>query len=204
MIVATSRFIEYSLNLDLEMYITNIPNHMKNLVFIFLFHFILSVSGQTIKENIVDEFTETSKISTSWETLNMSMKSNIYQRVRKLDNSLWLNLKISLGGGSVFAVNEGAELFLKLESDSVITLHNQDFTVTSKGGGAHNFMGSAAQGVSLYFKLSKNDLDLLSRIPIAKFRLYLTKSYIEEGIKSKLANKLKKACDLIKNLPLSK
>ncbi|MBL6949023.1 MAG: hypothetical protein ISR57_00095 [Bacteroidales bacterium] len=174
---------------------------MKNLILIFLFLLSLDLSGQRIKENYIDEFTGQSKVSTSWSNFIMGFSSSIYQRVIRIDNNTYLNLKVSLGLGKVFAVADGAKLLLKLQSDTVITLNNLEYTITSIGGGAYNILGSRAMGASLYFLLSDEFVNIFSNFLVKKMRLYTTDGYYEKEIVPSYADKLKTACNLIKSIP---
>ena len=171
---------------------------LATLMFLFI-SFVLF--GQEIKENYIDEFTGQSKVSTSWKTLYMGFSSTTYQRLYKQDDQTYLNIKMSKGPQSVFAVAEDAMLLLKLLSDTILTLRNLEYTITSTGGGAYNILGSKAQGLSLYFPISKKYLEILSFMLVKKIRIYTTKGYFDQKINSTNAEKLKKACVLILNLP---
>lgn len=142
--------------------------------------------SQTISSK-KDEFTKAMITETSWEKIVMGWQMAGYMRIRKIDNSYYLQFKV-MRNNSVFSVREDAELMLKTLKDSVITLKNIKYEITCRGCGAVGFAGSNGLGVELSFALNDEQIEFLRTNSIDKIRLYASDGYSEEKIKDKNSN----------------
>lgn len=170
---------------------------IKTLVIVLLSISYYQSFGQSIVENQVDEFTNQSIIRSSWEPLSKTMNGSIHFRISKINSFYFLELKMILGqGGSVFAIDEDNQLMFKLSSGDIVTLHNKTYTITCEGCGAVGFVGSTAQGIQVTYPLNDDQVKTLKSSSIEKMRVYRTKDYIEETLKSKYSNNVVNALKL--------
>lgn len=172
----------------------------KFLIFTSCIFFITNASAQKIEEKKIDEFTKSSIIRTSWETLTRgTMKDPLqsYARISRINNSTILDLKLM--AGSVISIEKDARIMLKLENDSVVTLLYPKYQISCTGCGAVGFVGSAAQGLFLQIPLTSDIVALLLNLRVAKIRVYLNGGYVENEVKEKFGDTFKKQLELIKN-----
>lgn len=165
------------------------------LLLIILPSFIFS---QKLERNEVDEFTKKSIKETSWEVCVQNFTMNMFFRVRKVDETILLNMKMMLGAGRVFAIHEGDELMLMLSNDTIVKLQALTSEITCTGCGARGFSGSGAQGIKISFGISKDDLRLLSSFPIKKVRIYTTDGYVESEVNKRRGDVMLDLLGLIK------
>lgn len=158
---------------------------MRFVFIIFLFAPLLS-PAQKIVENKIDDFTKSKVIRTNWETFLIAKQLSGYVRCSQIDERLFLEFKIMLGGGApVFSVKEGESLMLKLNTDSIVSLSIPKSEVSCKGCGAIGLIGSAAHGMHLEFFLTKTTIETLTQNSIVKLRFYTRDGYAESEIKEK-------------------
>ncbi len=171
---------------------------MKKILFIILILIALNGFSQTLIENSIDEFTKASIKRTSWETVMGGMSQTYYLRISKIDSSYFLELKIMMNN-TVFAINKDANLMLKLNNDSLITLKNSDYQITTIGEGAIGYMGSAGLGLhAIYLGLNKSTISVLTAAVLSKVRIYFTDGYKDFERKEKKASLIKNALLLLK------
>lgn len=173
---------------------------MKQIILLTIFFFCsfsIDSYSQKIEQNEVDEFTGDIKKSTSFELLYMGFDFTTYHRFSKINDSYYLNLKIMLASGSVFAIGKDEELMLKLANNEIVKLKNSSYTITSRGGGAKDIIGSNAMGLSVYYRITKTQLETLKKHSLSKIRIYTTENYLEASVKAKKASKFTKAVDLM-------
>ena len=157
-------------------------------------------TAQKLKVDEVDEFTNKSVKRTSWETLNSDFSSNIYLRVSELDGYLILNLKLMKVNKSVLSVHEDMRLMLKMQNDSIVTLHAIESTVSCRGCGAIGlFGGGSAWGIEINYDITESEFYALRNLPVKKIRLYTTDGYIEEDISNKNADLIIRLLYLLEN-----
>lgn len=166
-----------------------------------LFIFISSTTlGQHLITNSTDEFTGKKIKETSIENLAQPFKMSGFTykfSFKKVNDNLYLNLRIMSLSNSVFAIKDGEVLMLKI-SDTVLKLSNSDYVISKKGGsGAPGLSSSTCEGVSLYFPLTSESVDLLKSKPIVKIRLYTTDGFTEQEIKDVADKKVKNALALV-------
>ena len=75
-------------------------------------------------------------------------------RIVKIDSSAAIEIKI-ISPDTNFMIEKDAEVMFKLSNDKVVSLHNSKTAMTCKGCGAISFVGSAAQGIDVFYPISK-------------------------------------------------
>jgi len=159
--------------------------------------FSTSLFAQKIKKREVDKFTKNKVVKTSWETINADLKFTCSIRGTKINESYYLDFKIMMGMGGVFAVPDGESIMLLLENEEVIKIHNPEHTISSVGAGATGMMGSGSDGVFLSCKVAQEQLESIAKSNITKVRIYTTDGYVEANINNRKAKKANKVIDLI-------
>lgn len=160
----------------------------------------LNSFAQKLVTNKKDEFTGRYVKETSVEILSHPFKMSGYSydfRFKSVDTDIYLNLKIMSISNSVFAIKDGNVLMLKMGNDSILKLSNSEYTISQSGKGASGIVGSACQGVSLYFPLSKEDIETIKNTKIVKVRLYTTDGYTEQVVKAVADKRVKDALKLV-------
>jgi predicted nucleotidyltransferase len=168
---------------------------MKNTLLALTFIFTSMYAGAQLAENKVDEFTKKSVKRTTWEKFIYSMKGTAFTRVSRIDSTILLNFKFS--NTDVISIREGAKFMLKTSTDSIVTLNALDYTISCKGCGAINYVGSAAEGVEVTYPISIEQVNYLASNPVTKLRFYTTDGYLEFEIKEKFAKSLQDQLKLI-------
>lgn len=105
------------------------------------------------------------------------MKGQYEYQIIKSDIHYYLRLRIMLG--SIFAVDEGGTIILKLENGKIVTLNDIKYSDTDIDDDAKKFGGSNAMGINLYLAINTEDLEAISNNKIVKIRLYSTDSYVD-------------------------
>lgn len=155
--------------------------------------------SQKIVTDKKDEFTSNTVKETSVENLAQPLKMSGYSykfTFKKVNENVYLGLRIMSLSNSVFAIKDGEVLMLKTE-DTVITLSNLKYEISSRGGAGSGLSSGNSQGVTLYFPLNKEAVDTIKSKSINKLRLYTTDGYSEQDIKAAADKKVKVALDLI-------
>ncbi len=159
---------------------------------ILIFLFILPVicraqddlKSDYLQEDRIDNTTHDTIKRTFWMVLehgNLARHLNTFYRFSCINSEYYLDLKIMEGGDS-FVVAPNAEFKMRLERNIVVTLYNEHYTKSSKGGGARGNWGNGAQGVTLSFKISEFDRAMLLNYYMDKVRLYCTDGYLERRV----------------------
>lgn len=157
--------------------------------------------AQKIVENKIDEFTKHRVIRTSWEELAYKFNGSMYAHTRlsHIDSIYFLELKYV--GNSTNGMMEDAEFMLKLSNDSIVTLRNLKYKLQCTGCGAIGINSAGRLGLDVDFKITPEQLRLLSNNNIVKVRIYLSGGFIEEEISNKDGGKLPKQAALILSSP---
>ena len=153
--------------------------------------FISNIYSQKIKRDIIDEFTDSRIIETSWERMGLGG----FYRFKKVNGTYYFNFKYPRM--NVFSVAEGAKLILKLEDGSRLTLFNSEYEISSIGAGAIGLVSSGTWGVSIYYPVTELELKIFEKINVEKYRIYTSLGYNDIEMKSKHSKKLKKSALLI-------
>ncbi|MES2590918.1 MAG: hypothetical protein V4608_03450 [Bacteroidota bacterium] len=167
---------------------------MKKLIIAVLF--CNSCFAQKITENITDEFTGANIKSTSWEYIYVKLTNTAKVRLRKVDDSYFLELKYNSLGMGLLGSGENNPLMLKT-SDSIYKIYPKVFRSSCVGCGATGFGGSAAIGFAQEYILNKSDILRLLNSPVSKMRIYFTDGFEEAEIDNNSALSLIKMMKLI-------
>lgn len=155
-----------------------------------------SAFAQKLITNKTDEFTGNKVKETSVENLAQPLSGFSYRfSFKKINDDVLFNLRV-ISHGSVFAIKDGEVLMLKT-NDSVIKLSNTEYAISKKGGAGGGLSSSYSEGVSLYFRLDNEAIELIKNKPIIKVRLYTTDGYTEQDVKSAADKRVKEALALI-------
>lgn len=155
-----------------------------------------NVFAQKLITDKTDEFTGNKVKETSVENLAQPLSGIAYRfSFRKINDKLYFNLRV-ISHGSVFAIKDGEVLMLKT-ADSVIKLSNTEYAISKKGGAGGGLSSSYSEGVSLYFKLDNESIELIKSKPIIKVRLYTTDGYAEQDVKASADKRVKDALALV-------
>lgn len=166
------------------------------LTVLIFFGIVIQANGQKLAENKVDDFTNNSVKRTSWETINMDMKFTAYFRLSKINDAMYFDLKMMIGGG-VFAIGEDQELMFKLKDGQIVKLKNLEHTITCRGCGANGLSGSNAHGLKVSYLITAEQAGLLTDSVVEKIRIYTTDGYVEDDLNSKTNSKIQRALALI-------
>lgn len=175
---------------------------MKNALLFTLILFPVLLFSQKIERNEIDEFTGKEIIETSWELLTKDRKAKIasYARYRKIDEILYLDVRMILPYHDFFTVREGDVFYIKFSDDEVITLQNNELTFSGIGKGSIGLSGSEANGIFLSFNItSDKTIQKLKENQINKIRLYTTNGYMNAEVKEKYSKKMNDLTGLISN-----
>lgn len=181
---------------------------MKKIVFVLLFLglFYNNSNAQKIDEKKIDPFTKELIVNTKYETLfktgsfMLSSQSTASYSFLKLNDEYYIQLKITVLQGKVFSVPQGSLFYLKLSGGDVIELKSEKSVISSAGGGATGFVGSAMEGAEVTYKLNDSDIDKLVKSDIVSARVQTSEGYIEDlEIKNKISKVFKKSLELVIN-----
>lgn len=151
--------------------------------------------GQKLEKNEVDEFTKISVKETSWKALWEGMQSQSYVMARQNGDSYFLYFRYM--DGKVLAMEKGAEMLLKTDTDSVIVLKNFEYTISCRGCGAKGLSGSGTEGLQLTFELTQVQMLYLKQHNVTKLRFYTTKNYREFEIPERNQDLIKRELELL-------
>jgi hypothetical protein len=152
--------------------------------------------AQKLITDKTDEFTGKKVKETSVENLAQPLSGIAYRfSFKKIDDNVYFNLRV-ISHGSVFAIKDGEVLMLKT-ADSVIKLSNTEYVISKKGGAGGGLSSSYSEGVSLYFRLNNESVELIKSKAIIKVRLYTTDGYTEQDVKASADKRVKDALALV-------
>lgn len=157
-------------------------------------------NAQELEKNEIDEFTGNKIKNTSWEVITRQMSADMSFRFCQIDSLYSMNIKFmkpTLGTPSYYSVSAGSEFYLKLNDNKVIKAYASKDVMSCFGCGATGFSGSAAMGIDVYFVISKDDLEILSKQSVSKIRFVTNSGKVEFDLQEKKATRILKAADLI-------
>lgn len=162
---------------------------MKKILLIITILCSLQGMTQTLVENKTDDFTKATVKRTSWEKLVYQLsKFTCFIRFSKIDTLYYLDVKI-MEAGNVFSIDKDSKIMLKLSNDTIYTLNNLAYVISSIGDGAIGFVGSQAMGIETsYISFSDRTFKQLETFPIKKIRIYTTDGYLETDVLDKFSN----------------
>lgn len=173
---------------------------MKHLLLIALTAIYLPATAQKLAEDEKDEFTGLQVKETSVEKLAHPFKMSGFSynfAVKKVDDRYYFNLRMMSLNGEVFAIRKDSKFMLRLKNDSVITLLSPSFEVSGKGEAGSGLSASSAQGVSIYYPITKQEISLINASEITKIRVYTSDGFTEQDIKEAGSKKVKAAFSLL-------
>jgi hypothetical protein len=171
---------------------------MKKTLLVILLSIPLLCFAQKLKRNEVDPFTGQVVRQTSWKILRQTWVHTTYFSVRKIGNRELLDIKAMMGaGGTYFSIPRGAYFMIRLQNDSIVTLHNLTPAYASDGQGAIGFYGSAATGISVTYGLDEKEVAMLLKNPATQFRFCTSIGPYTFDLKKSGAEKLRKALALV-------
>ena len=169
-------------------------------LFLFITCFATGLKAQKLVEDKTDEFTKTYVKRTDWCPLHKKKGSarphRSYFRISKLNDDVYFDLMMMLNN-QVYSIKEGDQIMFLFEDKSVVTISNLKHTVSEIGGGTDQYGGSANYGTTTSYKLSKEDIEKLSKGWITKFRIYTSLGYSEFEEDYNLNPHLKKCLELV-------
>lgn len=160
----------------------------------------ISVNAQKVTTDKKDQFTGLAVKETSVEQLAHPLKMNGFAynfSTKKVDDKYYFNLRMMSLNKEVFAINKDSKLMILLKNDSVITLLAPSFVISGKGKAGSGLSAGNAEGLSIDYLISKEEIELLASSDIAKIRVYTSDGYTEQDIKETASKKVKKAFSLI-------
>ena len=158
--------------------------------------------AQKIEDNKTDDFTKSKIIRTSWEWLSkagMFKGTFCHVRVSYVSGTYFLEFKTMEALPVVESISKDADVMIKLENDSVVTMNNLEFTLSCAGCGAVGLNGAYAEGLQFSTIIDKDDFDDLIKYKIKKYRIYLSDGYIEMDIDPKRSDIIAKEIKLIQS-----
>ena len=168
---------------------------MKKLITLILF-ISLSFNLYSQKVNVeTDSFSDKKIITTSWELL--SKDSGVFYRFIQNENGIkFLDLAITCYETTIF--NEGSELKVKLDTDTMYNLYSMDYSIATIGGGKDASVWlSKNLSARIQYLISGDINKTLETNKVTDVRLYYNLSsgsaYRNVEVKSKESNKLQKA-----------
>lgn len=173
---------------------------MKYFILISLIAVNLPATAQKLVQNSKDEFTGNQIKETSVEKLAHPLKMNGFAynfSVKRVNDTYFLNLRMMSLNKSVFAIREDSKLMIKLKNDSVITLFAAEFNVSGKGGAGSGLSAGNAEGTSVYYPISNEQIELILQSDISKIRVYTSDGFTEQDIKVAGGRKVKAAFSLL-------
>jgi hypothetical protein len=171
---------------------------MKKTLLVILLSIPLLCFAQKLKRNAVDPFTGQVVRQTSWKILRHTWFHTTYFSVRRTGDRVLLDFKAMMGaGGTYFSIPRGAYFMLRLQNDSIVTLHNLTPAYASDGQGAIGFYGSAATGISVTYDLDEKEVAMLLKNPATQFRFCTSIGAYTFDLKKRGAERLQKSLALV-------
>ena len=134
--------------------------------------------------NETDAVTHKAIKSTFWQVFergSLHKNLNTFYRISSINGAYYLDLKV-IHGGDIFVVPRNGEFWLLLDDGSIVKLYNTEYKTTSIGDGARRWAGSGAEGVTLSFPITGNDMKKLLHNYVERIRLYTGDGFLERRI----------------------
>ena len=120
----------------------------------------------------------------SWQVLergDLRKNVNTFFRFSSINGTCYLDLKV-IHGGDFFIVPRNGELKFRLENGNSVTLYSTKYTATTIGDGARAWGGSGAEGATLSYTLTTDDIKQLLHDYVDRIRIYTGEWYVEKRI----------------------
>jgi len=139
----------------------------------------LTSAGQTIIKNEVID-TGSNVIETSWETLNNTISTITYFRFRKVDSTIYMEIKALYYIGP-FTVKENNKLIFLLSNGNYATLYNTEYRRSKIGDCDLAVGGKNKMGINLIYRIKNEDIEELMKYRILRFKIVTSIGFIEEA-----------------------
>jgi len=146
----------------------------------------LSGWSQKIKETKTDNTTGEKIVSTMPEMIYAVTSKDQYistECIRK-GNQYTLILRVTTTN-TVYVIQQNKPLILKLSNDSLLRLPVPEEVYSKLGGGIQESLGQIKYGISIPFKLSEKEKNVLVNYPVKLIRVYADNFSDDYEIKSK-------------------
>lgn len=153
---------------------------MKPLLTLLCLVFFLNSNAQKLVEDNKDEFTGSQIKKTSEEKLfrNISVYASV--SFNKINDQYFLLL--SLGNNfEVFSVDQGQEIYVKFEDDSVKTLHWQAFQI-SRDNSLPGFLWTGYYALRQSIPVTFDEVTLFARKRIVKCKILTSTGHYEKEV----------------------
>ncbi|MBW6459872.1 MAG: hypothetical protein K0B08_04795 [Bacteroidales bacterium] len=136
--------------------------------------------SQILATDETDENTGNRIKNTSWETLQNDLHYVVYFRIASVNEVHFLELKLIIGSGKAFAIDQGRELVFTFANNSSIKLYNIEKAVTYDGGGSREGkLYRSTHGLKVRYALSPDDMRALRQNKLKSCRIYTDDGLIE-------------------------
>jgi hypothetical protein len=159
-----------------------------------------SATAQKLTTNETDEFTRNQVKETSVEKLAHPFKMSGFAynfSAKRINDNYYFNLRMMSLNKEVFAIRKDSKLMIRLKNDSIITLLAPSFEVSGTGKAGSGLSAGSAEGTSVYYPISRDEIDLLLSSEIVKLRVYTSEGYTEQDIKEAGSKKVKECFRLV-------
>lgn len=164
----------------------------------------LTIISQELNKKIVDEFTGNVELSTTWENLfkqgsGMSQNLTVCKfRISKVNDHAFLEIKLIVKGGQVFAVDESLPLSIILENGSLLEFNPIEFYIAHQGGGSIGLSGSALWGAHIkYIPIEESQFHQMMENKVTKVRINTDIGFVQDELKPKEQEKLQNSIKLL-------
>lgn len=137
-------------------------------------------------ENTVDAMTKDTLVST-WAKVAQTFTQGMVFTYKKLNSSYFIRMGYGLSGYQAIVIGKDAELMIKLQNDSIITLKSTDI-VTADINTAN---GIGESKITCFYRVEREQLEAIKQHKLKLIRFYTTDGYIEMEAftkKKKVAN----------------
>lgn len=166
---------------------------MKRALFLVLLSTMWVVAfSQKIVKNEKDAFTGSQVTETSYVKLSDGLTCSI----RSVNDICMLMVSFN-GGDEVYTMEQDAQLMLKLQNDSIVTLSNLEVAVSEYRSFTIGNTYISHYLLQTKYTLSDEQIKELQEYKISRIRFYTTDGYIEREVSEKNAKKLLKLFNLI-------
>lgn len=170
----------------------------KQILIVGLLLLTLNLFSQKLKSPLVDKISGDTTWITSSEKLfakasfSGTVGEQLYVSVGKTKDIYLLFFSVQTGKSSVFSVEEGQKVYIKLKNDTVVTLVNIQNTVSKSNAISY---GSNSNS---YYQITNHDIEKFSSSNVQFIRIEHSDGIFEYDIKEKFSEAIKSLVLLIK------
>jgi hypothetical protein len=149
--------------------------------------FTIASSAQVLKVNEVDKFTKQKRLQTDESTIKSGLIDGIKTYIRVVDSSVLVHLKGYGTGATMIGAN-----------DKIIFLLSDESTVVGYSPTMQSYeIGSKVNTFNHYYRVSSDDLKVLSEKDLKGIRVYSSSGYRDFDIPKRNREDLRKQAALI-------